>query len=502
MEKQVETKSITDLSSLWLLGISILLLSFFNGLYNVYLAAWLAPIFFIRFLRSQQVISGLLIGLMVNVVITIITWRGMIPVPGALIIVVGGMIGIISFMPYLIDRLLWGKIPGVLGTLVYPCAWVGNEYMNSLVNPYATWGSLAYTQFDGPLAFLQLISVTGIWGPVFLIAWFASLFNWIWENNFTRVKIRKGVIIYLSLLIGVLFIGGIRLSLFPPSSKTVRIASIVGSSEWVLNKKSTGSEQLKTLRKTTLDAQLELMQLSKEAASGDADIIFWHEAAAPVLERDIKPFTRMTARFAKDLGVYIMMSIYVRPSDYPQQQLQNKILMIDPNGNIKFEYLKSKPVPGENTISGDGRIPFVDTPFGRIGASICFDMDFPGLIRQAGKNDIDVMLVPANDWKEINPIHTYMASIRSIENGFSMVRSTKDGLSASFNFQGRLLSRMDDFTTDKKIMFSDVPAKKTKTLYSITGDIFAWLSMLGLTAFIIYAFVKRKKPSDAMDALI
>ena len=96
-------------------------------------------------------------------------------------------------------------------------------------------------------------------------------------------------------------------------------------------------------------------------------------------------------------------------------------------------------------------------------------------------------------WKEIDPIHTRMAAVRSIENGFSMVRSTKAGLSAAFDYQGRLLSAMDDFTTDEKIMFADVPARGVKTLYPITGDIFAWLSMLGLTALIILTVVKRKK---------
>ncbi len=493
MEKQAETKAIVDRSSLILLGISIVLLFFYNGLYTVYLATWLAPVFFIRFLRSQKMVVGLLIGLLINVVVTIITWRGMIPVPGALIIVVGGMIGVISFMPYLIDRLLWRNSPGFSATLVFPCAWVGFEYMNSLFNPYATWGSLAYTQFDGPLAFLQLISVTGIWGPVFIITWFASLVNWIWENNFTWIDIKKGVGIYVGLMIAVFLFGGARLSLLSPASETVRIASIVSPFEWVLKDNTTDPAVLEALRKSTLSVQGELLLLSKQAALGDADIVFWSEAAAPVFERDEKSFIKKASKLSSDLGVYLMLSLYVRPQNYPQQQMQNKVLMLDTEGEITFQYLKSKPVPGNNITGGKNRIGFVETPFGRVGSVICFDMDFPGLIRQAGKNDIDVMLVPAGDWKEINPIHTYMASMRSIENGFSMVRSTKDGLSAAFDYQGRLLNAMDEFTTGKKIMFSDVPAKSTETLYSIIGDFFAWLSMLGLTALIILAFVKRKE---------
>lgn len=496
MEIPSETKSLVNPGVLLLLGITVFLLLFFNGLYIVFIATWLAPLFFIRFLRSQRILTGLLIGLLVNVVVTIITWRGMIPVPGALIIMVGGVIGIISFMPYLIDRWLWGKTIGFSGTLVFPCAWTANEYVNSLINPYATWGSLAYTQFDGTLALMQLVSVTGIWGPVFLISWFASLVNWMWENSFNWTVIKRGVSIYLSVLIGVLFIGGIRLSLFPPSSKTVRIASIVGSSKMSLRGEVNNADGLKKLREKSLNIQMELMRLSGEAAAGHADIIFWHEAAAPVLEKDKKSLISLASKFTKDQGVYLMLSVYIRPTDYPRRQLENKIVMIDPKGDVRFEYMKAKPIPGDNTMGGDGMIPFLDTPFGRIGAAICFDMDFPGLIRQAGKKNIDVMLVPANDWKEINPIHTYMASIRSIENGFSMVRSTKDGLSASFDYQGRLLNSMDDFTSDKKIMFSDVPIKSIRTIYPITRDIFAWISMIGITLFIFTGIYPLKRLTE------
>jgi apolipoprotein N-acyltransferase len=36
---------------------------------------------------------------------------------------------------------------------------------------------------------------------------------------------------------------------------------------------------------------------------------------------------------------------------------------------------------------GGGRVPTVDTPFGRLANVICFDADFPVLMRQA--DDVD-----------------------------------------------------------------------------------------------------------------
>jgi len=65
---------------------------------------------------------------------------------------------------------------------------------------------------------------------------------------------------------------------------------------------------------------------------------------------------------------------------------ENKIIWIDPAGEIIAEYLKSRPVPGEGCVSGSGKIPVLETPYGRIATTICFDMDFANLINQAGKS--------------------------------------------------------------------------------------------------------------------
>jgi apolipoprotein N-acyltransferase len=101
-------------------------------------------------------------------------------------------------------------------------------------------------------------------------------------------------------------------------------------------------------------------------------------------------------------------------------------------------------------------------------------MDFPGLINQLSGKNIDIMLVPGNDWPEITPYHTYVSSFRAIEHGFNMVRAASQGLSASFNYKGELLSAMDFYKTDDLILYSDIPNRGEKTIYSALGDYFAW----------------------------
>ena len=105
--------------------------------------------------------------------------------------------------------------------------------------------------------------------------------------------------------------------------------------------------------------------------------------------------------------------------------------------------------------------------------------------------DIDIMLVPGNDWQEIAPYHTYVASARAIEQGFNMVRAASRGLSAAFNYKGQLLSSMNYYTTDDLILYSDLPTNGQKTIYSVLGDYFAWMCIIFLM-IISAIFIKQK----------
>jgi apolipoprotein N-acyltransferase len=112
-------------------------------------------------------------------------------------------------------------------------------------------------------------------------------------------------------------------------------------------------------------------------------------------------------------------------------------------------------------------------------------MDFPGHLKQAGRRNADIMLVPSNDWREIDPWHSHMARFRAIEQGFNMVRHVSNGLSLASDYQGRVLASMDHFATDQREMVAMVPTRGVRTLYSLIGDLFAWVCVAGLAATVV-----------------
>jgi apolipoprotein N-acyltransferase len=167
-----------------------------------------------------------------------------------------------------------------------------------------------------------------------------------------------------------------------------------------------------------------------------------------------------------------------------QVKRENKVIAITPEGEIAYTYTKARPVPGEKSIKGCEQLPILNTPYGIISSVICFDMDSPKDISKIGKEGVDILLVPSWDWKKITPYHTNMAIVRGIENGFSVVRQTNEGMSASADYHGRVLSSMNHFNTKERLLLSNVPTKGITTIYSIVGDLFAWMNI-----FIFFLFV-------------
>jgi apolipoprotein N-acyltransferase len=411
----------------------------------------------------------LAVSLLVLIFVYIIAWKGLIPLPGVFYYIVAGSLGLVFWFAFLADRLLTLRITGFAGTLVFPLVCTILEYVCTMTTPYASWGSLAYTQYQN-LLLIQIVSVTGIWGLTFLITWFASVFNWIWKNQFQWTEIRRGTAIYAGVLVSVLIFGGFRLTLFAPKADTVRVDSI------------TGTPRTQGLPNSELlDNYLE--RTRHEARAG-AKIVVWDETGVVVDQADESLFIERSCEVADQENIYLLMGLCVMNVKDTRGRAFNKAVWINPEGKVVFEYLKHLLIPGGSFIAGDGQLRTDSTPYGNIATAICMDLDHPGFIRQAGRAKADVLLVPSSDWREIDPIHTHMAKFRATENGFSLVRATNEGLSAAFDYQGRVLAAVDYFTSRAAPMVSYVPTKGVRTVYSTIGDVFAWFCAVVLMFYI------------------
>lgn len=471
------------------LATAAVLLLFSNGAYNVPPAAWLAPVFLLRFVRTQSLKIGLPAAYVLLAGAFAFQFRGMVPIPGVGYYIFLVVWGIPLVVPYIIDRLTAHRLTGLPASLVFPTAWAASEYLLS-GGPYGSWSSAAYSQYEN-LPLLQLLSVTGLWGITFLIGWFAAVCNWLWEEGLDSKAARPIAWLCVGTIAIVMLLGGARLALFPPSSPTVRVASISrrdvapapsGPTIQRLFEAQATPADLDVFHTWTTATNEDLLSRAEREMKAGARIVFWGESNAFLLRKEEATFVARGGELAAKYKAYLGMAMGV-VGNGQRPCCQNKLTLIQPNGRVAWEYIKARPVPGAESahmVRGDGKLQELETPYGRLSAIICFDGDFPQLLAQAGTSRTDVMLDPSNDWHAIDPWHTQMASFRAIEQGFNLIRQTSQGLSAAFDYQGRQLASMDDYHTTDYAMISEVPTKGVRTIYSRLGDWFAWVCLAGL----------------------
>jgi apolipoprotein N-acyltransferase len=236
-------------------------------------------------------------------------------------------------------------------------------------------------------------------------------------------------------------------------------------------------------------------------------MIFWPEGAAMVLAEDEPALLVKAQQMAQETGVYLGIGMGVLRRE---EKGENKFVMIDPSGAVVVDYLKSYLVQGAEDgffVAGDGVMPVIDTPYGRLAVAICHDMDHYQFIAQAGKLNVDLLVIPTGDWPSIERIHLDMAVARAIEQGVTIIRPTRGGMTASIDPQGRITSALStadaalDGTpiagaaTGLMVVVANVPVQGMPTLYGQTGDWFGWLVValfLVLTIVGIMRFVGER----------
>jgi apolipoprotein N-acyltransferase len=489
----------------WLLaGFGLLPFTFFQTVSP--LAGWLAPVFLLRFARTSPLKPRhtLLILRLACVAALLAANRGL---PFNLLGILGNILlkGLLYSLPYTIDLSLSRRLQGWARALVFPLAYTTVDWLISLT-PLSSSGSLAYSQ-DGNLVLLQIISVTGMWAITFLIAWLAAIANECWEQGLRVRAVRGHAIAFASLLAGALIFGGVRLALNPPAADTVPAAAITADPgvatratreiDWArLN--PADNAQRAALRPAFQATTAGMLEKTEKALQNGAKIAAWQESSAWVLEEDRQVVLERAAALARQSGATLQISLEVLTHAAKMPYLRNQSILIDAAGNVVWVYDKTHPSPFDEafaTIAGPGILPLAEGPYGRLSTAICYDTYYPALLRQAGKNGVGLLFSPANDVPQFAASALAMADYRAIENGFAMLRSTDQGFSALVDPLGRILARQDYAANPGGILLAALPTNGVSTLYSRTGDWFAYLNAAGLALLAGWASLRHPHPA-------
>jgi apolipoprotein N-acyltransferase len=452
-------------------------------------AAWIALVFLVRFFRNQEKWYSPLLSLPLLYAAFAANMIGAWDLPLSAQVLLPAVVPLPLIAVLYLDRALAPRLSGVFSTLVFPAAYVTMDYALGFT-PLGTLFSTASTQFRFS-TITQLVSITGIWGVSFLIAWFAAVINTAWEKRFDLSAVRRPVALFAAVALLVIGFGTVRIAIAPANSQTVRVGGITiehPRDYWSLLDIGTPKEEVDRYREEVRGIEDTLFTASARAAAAGARIVFWAEGDGVVPQEELPRFMTRAGAFAREHGVYFAPAIL--ELRYGSSLNHNEVLMFSPDGRLTFSYQKTKSwLP----VQADGVIRTIDTPYGTVAAAICFDLDFPGFLVQAARAGTDIMLVPGYDSERIRPFHSEPALLRGVEGGYSVVRQANAGTSLASDPWGTVLARQDYFTTEDRLMLADVPTEGARTVYGYLGDWFAWASTAGFTLLLVFAFRRRPR---------
>lgn len=472
-------------------------------------AAWIAPVFGIRYYRQcRKASTGFILLWLSTSFATYVSVQGMTifyfyhPILEAAFL---SLSSVILLIPFAIDRAYHKKAMArgnisMLLTFVYPISVLGIEYISYGESPLGTFGALAYSQGSFN-TFIQLSSMTGLWGITFIFSWFSSIINYFWDYNFEFKKIKVQTLSILCVFLLIFGFGTWRLNSHDKDIPTVTIGGFSLPEDGVASMMELWNDHEDPVYRERLNTinQQQLVKIQEIIEKG-AQIIVLQEVAIMGDEDAINAFMDNAKSIADRENVYLVLP-YAQFNTLDKDH--NALLIIDPEGEIVMEHHKYGGAMFEGSEPGDGRLKTIDTEYGRISAVICWDADFPSMITEAGRQNVDLLILPSNDWYEYKDIHAQMVLFRAVENGMSIFRQTGNGISLVSNMYGQVLNSVDMYEMSTEddwtgVQIVDVPMKSVKTIYPLIGDIIGLTGALLFGVILVHLIslkVKRKRKS-------
>lgn len=146
----------------------------------------------------------------------------------------------------------------------------------------------------------------------------------------------------------------------------------------------------------------------------------------PHAHEDEHTYLAGVKRFAADNSVWFLVGSVAITA--PDGRIFNRSFLLDDNGEVRSRYTKihmfdiqlsQTDVYRESTsvVAGSETV-IADTPVGKLGHTICYDLRFPHLYRKLARAGADILTVPAAFTKKTGEVHWHVLNrARAIENG-------------------------------------------------------------------------------------
>ncbi len=411
----------------------------------------------------------------------------------SLIVVFLGWVGISLFqgLELALFLTLFKKLDkkrGTLSSVLLASLFTLAEAFQALGTLGFPWGGVYITQYK----FLPFIQSASLFGPLFIT--FLVIFANALLSQFYHYRRKHTLVVFVLILLSNTAFGMIHLNVSSPVKDTLDVTlvqpTILSGEKWY------GTSSFDTL-------------LSLSESAPDAELIVWPETAvnSNLLENETK-CERIGELISKKDAMLITGAFYEEGENtYNSAMLfyNTGVQLYHKRHLVPFgEYLPARglietflPFLADiNMLSSDltsgGEASVFNTPFGNIGALVCFDSIFTNLAVDSTREGAQLLCIITNDsWYKTSTAlshHNAQAVFRAVENGRFVVRCANSGISSFIDSRGRVLA--SSLPNERLTLTENVSLIDGETLYTKTGNVFP---LFALVFVIAYAFKKKAR---------
>jgi apolipoprotein N-acyltransferase len=374
----------------------------------------------------------------------------------------------------------WLGRRGAASPLVVAAGWTACEFARSRLLVGNPWALAGYSQLRAtPL--VQIADVAGPYGVSFVVAAVNAVLAGLLVPALAGPHPRRSRAAVVGVLAATLIYGEWRLAgAHDSEGDPVRVAVVQGSIDRAVRSNPEHRAQ-------SVDRYLEL---SRRAAASAPQIVFWPEYAVDFYLQEASVERDRVLGVDRELAADLIVGgpHYTRLSS--GARYHNSVFLIR-DGAVADRYDKLRLVPfaeepslrwlfpGRAAYEPGRAVTTLGAAGTRVGAFVCFESMYPELVRRFALAGAEVLANLSNDdwFGDAAPARMQldMASFRAIENRRYLVRATTSGFSAIVDPFGRqvVVSEMGK----PEALAATVRPLRTRTLYQLWGDAFAWLAV-------------------------
>jgi apolipoprotein N-acyltransferase len=399
--------------------------------------------------------------------------------------------------------------------VILPICWLPLEWVKTWGDTRMTADNLAHTLAGFPF----LVQFADLLGPYGVSAFMLIANALIYETVFAR----EG-----------------RSWWRPAAALVVLLAVVLGYDAWAWNRpvKEDGTVRVAFVQPNfPLDIKSDtgmatfqwekLIDMTREAATEDPDLVIWPETAYPdsLQHWPERPETwrlPLLQQFAREIGADILTGVeYARIESLEAYDWYNAAIIVHADGTldpawtaktylvpftekVPYEALLGPVLSGRKEgemrwLSGGFSEPDEVRPLpfekGPVGVLVCYEELYWDLARRARNDGAVLQAILTNDaWFKQTVFQAYQANtvrLRAIENRSSFVRAANTGISGFVDPHGRYhgWTQLDVEAVD----VHDLPVTSGRTVYNRVGDVLAWIAIAALVVLIVVAKKRERE---------